>query len=483
MSVVAVILGGMTFSSDRDAYTLPVDSPKATASATPPRPVLPIPTARQLEWQRGELAMFLHFGVNTYTGREWGTGQEDPDVFSPRNLDVRQWARVARETGFRTLILTAKHHDGFALWPSSYTDHSVRSSSWLNGTGDVVRELAGAAAEEGLRLGVYLSPWDRHESSYGEEAAYNGFYIGQLTELLSNYGPIAEVWFDGAKGPEAKDMEYDFAAYWALVRQLQPGAVIFSDEGPDVRWIGNERGFAGSTNWSMLDRTKVAVGRAEPQYLNGGDRSGPDWVPGECDVSIRASWFWHADQKPKELAELLDIFFKSVGRNCVLLLNVPPNPQGRLDSADVARLREFRQALDAIFRTNAARGKQVRASNVRGESHDYAPQRVVDGDPATYWAADDSVVRATLELDLGAPFEFSIVQIQEPIQLGQRIAAYRLQVEIDGGWRTVHVGTTIGYKKLDRVGLIVSRRLRLLIDDARGTPLVSEIGVYLDPNR
>jgi len=347
----------------------------------------------------------------------------------------------------------------------------------------VVRELARAAADEGLRLGVYLSPWDRHESSYGDEAAYNLFYMGQLTELLSDFGSIAEVWFDGAKGPEAKDMEYDFAAYWALVRQLQPGAVIFSDEGPDVRWIGNERGFAGSTNWSMVDRRRVSIGHADTQYLNAGDSRGPDWVPGECDVSIRPGWFWHADQNPKALAELLDIYFKSVGRNCVLLLNVPPNPEGRLDAADIARLREFRQALDSIFRSNLAHEGRVRASNVRGGSAAYAPLRAVDGDPDTFWAADDSVLQATLELDLGAPSEFNLVQLQEPIQLGQRIASYRLQIEGESGWKTVHVGTTIGYKKIDHIEKTVSRRLRLVIDDARGTPLVSEIGVYLDPYR
>ncbi len=480
----AVGIAGGSPSWSEDAA--PVEHPGAlqqSVMVTPPRPILPIPTARQLEWQRGELAMFLHFGVNTFTGREWGAGDEDPDVFNPANLDVGQWARVARETGFRTLILTAKHHDGFALWPSRYTDHSVRSSSWLRGAGDVLGELARAAADEDLRLGVYLSPWDRHESSYGDEAPYNRFYMGQLTELLTDYGAIAEVWFDGAKGPEAKDMEYDFGAYWALVRQLQPGAVIFSDEGPDVRWIGNERGFAGSTNWSMLDRRKVSVGRADTQYLNVGDLNGPDWVPGECDVSIRPGWFWHADQKPKALAELLDIYFKSVGRNCVLLLNVPPNPEGQLDRADVARLREFRQALDSIFRSNLAHDKSVRASNVRGASVAYSSQQAVDGDPATFWAADDSVLQATLELDLGAAFEFDIVQLQEPIHLGQRIASYRLQVESRGEWKTVHTGTTVGYKKIDRIERTASRRLRLIIDDARGTPLVSEIALYLDPYR
>ncbi len=425
--------------------------------------------------------MFLHFGVNTFTDREWGTGEEDPDIFGPGNLDVRGWARVAGETGFRTLILTAKHHDGFALWPSRYTDHSVRSSSWRHGRGNVVGELAAAARREGIGLGLYLSPWDRHEPTYGDEQAYNQFYLGQLRELLSDYGPLAEVWFDGAKGPEAQDMEYDFAAYWALVRQLQPGAVIFSDEGPDVRWIGNERGVAGPTNWSLLDRAKVKVGNADPAYLNAGDPQGPDWVPGECDVSLRAGWFWHESEEPKSLAELIEIYFNSVGRNCVLLLNVPPNREGRLDSEDVARLREFRAYLDAIFGRDAATRQVATASNVRGRAPEYAGERALDGDLETYWATDDTVRRVALEIDLNVTARFNVIRLQEPIQLGQRVSAYRLQVEREGRWETVVNGTTIGHKKLDRIDTVTARRVRLLIDGARACPLIAEVGVHFDP--
>jgi alpha-L-fucosidase len=425
--------------------------------------------------------MFLHFGLNTFADREWGTGEEDPDIFAPGNLDVRGWARVAGETGFRTLILTAKHHDGFALWPSRYTDHSVRSSSWRHGRGNVVGELAAAARREGIGLGLYLSPWDRHEPTYGDEQAYNQFYLGQLRELLSDYGPLAEVWFDGAKGPEAQDMEYDFAAYWALVRQLQPGAVIFSDEGPDVRWIGNERGVAGPTNWSLLDRAKVKVGNADPAYLNAGDPQGPDWVPGECDVSLRAGWFWHESEEPKSLAELIEIYFNSVGRNCVLLLNVPPNREGRLDSEDVARLREFRAYLDAIFGRDAATRQVATASNVRGRAPEYAGERALDGDLETYWATDDTVRRVALEIDLNVTARFNVIRLQEPIQLGQRVSAYRLQVEREGRWETVVNGTTIGHKKLDRIDTVTARRVRLLIDGARACPLIAEVGVHFDP--
>ncbi|MGD2218192.1 MAG: alpha-L-fucosidase [Gemmatimonadales bacterium] len=449
----------------------------------PPRPLTPIPTARQLEWQRKEMALFLHFGVNTFSDAEWGTGTEDPSLFTPARLDAEQWAQVARETGFRTLILTAKHHDGFALWPSRYTEHSVRSGGWRSGQGDVVRDLVDAARACGLDVGLYLSPWDRHEPSYGDDAAYNEFYMGQLRELLTEYGRLAEVWFDGAKGPEAVDMEYDFDAYWSLVRQLQPGAVIFSDEGPDVRWIGNERGFAGETNWSMIDRSRVGVGNAETGYLNVGDPAGPDWVPGECDVSIRPGWFWHPDQQPKSLEELLDIYFKSVGRNCVLLLNVPPNREGLLDAADVERLYELGAALDAIFGADLAAGARASASNVRGGSGEFDAARALDGDLDTYWATDDSVTSAVLELELAAPVTFNVVRIQEPVQLGQRIVAYRFQVESAGDWITVSDGTTVGHKKLHRIASLTARRVRLVIDRARAHPLIAELGLHYDPGR
>jgi len=448
----------------------------------PPLPLLPIPTARQLAWQYDEIRLFVHFGVNTFTDREWGTGEEDPAVFNPTGLDARQWVRTATETGFGTIILTAKHHDGFALWPSRYTDHSVVSSPWNGGRGDVVRELADAAGAEGLKVGLYLSPWDMHEPSYGDEAAYNQFYLGQLRELLTDYGPLAEVWFDGAKGEEAKDMDYDFDAYWSLVRQLQPGAVMFSDAGPDVRWIGNERGFAGETNWSTYDRTRVGIGmHGIGDYLNAGEAGAPDWVPGECDTSIRPGWFYHPDQAPKSVAELLDIYFKSVGRNCVLLLNVPPTPAGRFDDRDVERLRDLRAALDRIFAVDLATGAEARASNVRGTHPAFEAARVLDGDLDTYWAVDDGVVEARLTLTLPTTETFDIVRLQEPVHMGQRIAKYRVEAWLNDSWSTVATGTTIGHKKLDRLPHQVSAtRVRLVIEEALAEPLIAEIGLYLD---
>lgn len=457
--------------------------PVASDSVQPPEPVLPVPTARQLAWQRTETNMFIHFGMNTFTDREWGTGEEAPALFRPTRFAPRQWARVARETGFQTMILTAKHHDGFTLWPSRYTDHSVEQSPWRHGTGDVVATFVEAARAEGRKVGLYLSPWDRNAPSYGEERAYNQFYLGQLRELLTQYGPLAEVWFDGAKGEDAEAMDYHFDAYWSTVRQLQPEAVIFSDEGPDVRWIGNEEGFAGETNWSTFDRAGAQIGApGQGDYLNSGERGGPDWVPGECDTSLRPGWFWHPGEDPKSVDELLKVYFKSVGRNCVLLLNVPPAPTGRFAPEDVRRLHAFRYALNSIFDVDLAAGAVASASSVRGGAERFGAAQVLDDDPTTYWATDDTVATASLTLVLEEARTFDVVQLQEPIQLGQRVAAYRVEVPAEDGWRVVSHGTTIGHKKLDRLAKPVSaRRVRVVIEEARANPLLSEVGLYRDP--
>lgn len=453
----------------------------AQNSTTPPRPHLPIPTARQLDWQRSELSLFLHFGMNTFTNREWGMGNEDPKLFAPAKFSPRQWTRVAREAGFKAVILTAKHHDGFSLWPSRYTDHDVSSSRWMNGNGDVVRALVEAASQDGMRVGLYLSPWDMHEPTYGDNDGYNRFYMGQLRELLSNYGPLAEVWFDGAKGEDAKDMAYDFDAYWSLVRQLQPNAVLFSDAGPDVRWIGNEHGFAGETNWSTYDRSKVGIGMHGIQdYLNTGEAEAPDWVPGECDVSIREGWFYHPDQKPKSLEELMEIYFKSVGRNCVLLLNVPPNPDGRLDDADVSRLRELKAVVEQIFAVDLASDASATSSDVRGGSSEYDPSKVLDGSLDTFWAGSPGKQTGTVELELNGEKTFDVIRLQEPIQLGQRVAAYRIEAWHGGTWNEITKGTTIGHKKLDRLPRpVTTHRVRFVIEKALAEPLIAEIGLHL----
>ena len=446
-------------------------------------PLLPIPTPQQLAWQEAELIMFIHFGMNTFYDVEWGDGTEDPARFNPSELDAGQWARVARETGFKTIILTAKHHDGFCLWPSQTTEHSVKNSPWKNGKGDVVRELADACGESGIKLGLYLSPWDRHEPTYGDSPLYNQFYRNQLTELMTGYGEIAEVWFDGAcgEGPNGRQQVYDWPGYRAIVRKYQPDAVMFSDAGPDVRWIGNEHGFAGHACWSMIDRQQISIGQADTEYLNRGDKHGKDWVPGECDVSIRKGWFWHPDQQPKSVEQLIDIYFKSVGRNGVLLLNVPANDKGLLPEADVKRLYEFKAALDEIFKLNLVAGKKAKASNVRGESSDFAPQHALDGNPRTFWATEDSITSGWIELDLNGLVPFNISRVEENIALGQRVQTYRIEAWDGSQWQTIACGTTIGHKKLDRFETVKASKVRLVIETSRACPTIREVGLYWAP--
>lgn len=459
------------------------------AWAGPPAAVGPVPSAEQLAWQRGEISIFLHFGVNTFTDREWGLGNEDPKIFNPTKLDARQWVRAAKAGGAKLVILTAKHHDGFCLWPSRYTDHSVKSSPWRGGQGDVVRELADACRAEGMKLGLYLSPWDRHERTYGDSPRYNEFYRNQLTELLSNYGPLAEIWFDGAcgEGPNGRRQEYDWPSYHAIINRLQPHAVVFSDAGPGVRWIGNERGIAGDPCWSTVDPARVPApgmaGKEGRESLQHGDRDGTVWRPGESDVSIRPGWFWHAsqDSEVRSVDNLVDLYFKSVGRNSLLLLNVPPTTAGLLSEIDVTRLAQFRAALAAIFQTNLATGAKPQASNVRDGQACYGPAQALDADPDTYWATDDAQDSAWLEVDLGRPVEFDVVSIQEAIALGQRVEAWQLQVWRDGAWQPIVRGTTVGHKRLERFEPVTAQRVRLVVEKGKACPLVAGFGLYRTP--
>ncbi|MBE3070451.1 MAG: alpha-L-fucosidase, partial [Planctomycetes bacterium] len=312
------------------------------ASAAAPAPVLPVPTDRQMAWHEREMIAFAHFTVNTFTDREWGLGDEDPRIFNPTAFDADQWARTCRDGGLKMLILTCKHHDGFCLWPSPLTRHSVASSPWRGGQGDMVREVSDACRRAGIAFGTYLSPWDRHEPCYGDSPRYNAYYLNQLTELMTGYGKVSEVWFDGAcgEGPNGKRQAYDFPAYRAVVRRLQPDAVMFSDAGPDIRWVGNETGYAADPNWATIDAAKMIVGKPNPDQTHGVP-GGPDWVPTEVDVSIRPGWFYHAaeDAKVKTLAELMDIYYASVGLGGVLLLNIPPDRRGLMHDIDASRLR------------------------------------------------------------------------------------------------------------------------------------------------
>ena len=458
------------------------EAAKPAAAPAPGEILLPTPSPRQLAWQEMETIAFAHFGVNTFTNKEWGDGKEDPKIFNPTEFDARQWTKALKAGGVRMLILTAKHHDGFCLWPSAYTDHSVKSSTWRDGKGDVVKEVAEACRMEGLKFGVYLSPWDRHEPKYGDSPKYNQHFINQLYELLQNYGDVSEIWFDGAcgEGPNGKRQVYDFPAFIAVVRKCAPDAVIFSDAGPDVRWVGNENGYAGETCWSTIDRSKVTIGKSDAKYLNKGDPNGPNWVPPECDVSIRPGWFYHPadDEKVKSLGQLLDIYYASVGRNGVLLLNVPPDTRGLIHENDAARLKEFRKVLDETFRTNLARGRSITATSA---AEDHAASRAVDGNGDTWWAAANGTSDAALTIDLGGQTLFNVAMVQEMITQGQRVEEFRVEAWDGAGWREIGKGTTVGHKRLLRVGDTKTNKVRLLIAKSRGEPTVREFGLYLAP--
>lgn len=430
--------------------------------------------------------MFLHFGVNTFTDSEWGTGNENPEIFNPLGLDANQWVNTAAEAGVSLMILTAKHHDGFCLWPSKFTEHSVAHSPWKHGRGDVVQELVNAAKARGVDVGLYLSPWDRHDPRYGHDLQYNEYYLAQLQELLTRYGDVREIWFDGAKGSNAPNMSYYFTDWFAMVKELQSSINIFSDAGPDVRWVGNEKGFAGSTCWSTINRTSLSIGNGSiVDYLSTGDAKGTDWLPAECDVSIRKGWFWHKSETPKKLSELLEIYYNSVGRNCVMLLNVPPNTTGLISETDVQRLREFGTAIDTIFSKNLAENCFVKASSQRaGKGGGFGPENVLDDDHLrTYWAPrDGDGISDDHWIEIRAADEglrFNVIRIQEAIGLGQRIK--RHEIFVDG--KLVAEGTTVGHKKLHRLenGVIDGHVVRIKIKESRAVPLISSIGLHFDP--
>jgi alpha-L-fucosidase len=463
----------------------------AAFAVEPPAPYGPIPSARQLAWQQLEFCGFLHFGVNTFTDKEWGYGDESEHVFQPTDFDPNQIARATREAGMKALILTCKHHDGFCLWPSAYTGHSVKNSPWKKGRGDVVKDISDACRKHGLKFGVYLSPWDRNYKDYARPE-YLVYYRNQLRELLTHYGPISEVWFDGANGGDgyyggAREKRtidaktyYQWPETWALVRELQPNACMFSDAGPDIRWVGNESGHAGTTCWATLNRKDFAPGLANEARLNRGDRPGTDWVPAECDVSIRPGWFYHSseDGKVKTPQQLLDIYYKSVGRGAALLLNVPPDQRGQISASDVASLRGFRALLDGTFRHDLAQRAKVTASNTRGGDKQFAPGNVTRGNPDKYWATDDGATNANLVLDLGQPTTFNVVRLREYLSLGQRVEFFALDQWNDGNWVEFAAGTSIGNCRLVRGKPVTTSKVRLRITQAPVCPAISEVGLF-----
>ena len=462
------------------------------------------PSARQLAWQEVEFAAFIHFGMNTFTNREWGEGHEDPALFNPTDFDARQWVDACKQAGMAELILTAKHHDGFCLWPSAYTEHSVKNSPWRDGKGDVVREVADACREGGIRFGVYLSPWDRTERTYGDSPAYNEYFKNQLRELLTNYGAISEVWFDGAcgEGPNGKRQEYDWESFYATVRELQPNAVI-SVCGPDVRWCGNEAGKCRSSEWSVIPASTAAgtpkEGVDAVQVLYGFNPQAEDlgsrdvlaeavrqgmrlvWYPSQVNTSIRPGWFYHKsdDSKVKSLDHLLDIYYGSVGGNSQLLLNIPPDKRGRIHENDVARLKELGTVLRATFSNNLAQGAKVSASAWQ-EGH--RPELIADGDKNTYWATSDGVTMAELVIEMAAPQTFNRAMLQEYIATGQRLEEFAIEVaDANGEWREAARATTVGHKRLLRFDEVTAQRARIRILQSRVSPTLSSFGLFYEP--
>ncbi len=457
----------------------------STRKVSPPEPVQPIPSARQLAWHPLEYYAFVHFNMNTFTGKEWGEGYENPKQFNPSALDCRQWARTAKAAGMKGIILTAKHHDGFCLWPSKYTNHSVKSSPFRGGKGDVLKELSSACMEYGLKFGVYLSPWDRNHPEYGNSAVYNQFFVNQLTEVLTNYGKVFEVWFDGAngEGPSGKRQVYDWPAFVGVVRKHQPNAVIFSDAGPDVRWVGNEAGLAAPTNWSLVRRDEFVPGTPRYKELTQGHEDGTHWLPAECDVSIRPGWFYREseDSKVKTPDDLLEIYYKSVGQNGSLLLNLPVDKRGLVHENDAAALVALRKKLDAAFATDLARGAMAAASNVRGNDPRFAAAKAIDGDPNTYWCTNDSVTAASIEMDLGEARAVNRVVLQEYIALGQRVKSFTVEGLTESGWVNLSEGTTIGYKRILRFKDTTCSRVRVNILESRACPTISTLSIYGAP--
>ncbi|SEI77013.1 alpha-L-fucosidase [Cyclobacterium xiamenense] len=463
-------------------------------SATPPEPVMPIPHERQLEWQDMEFYAFAHFNMNTFTNREWGMGDEDPALFNPTDFDPSQWAKICREAGMKGIILTAKHHDGFCLWPTETTSHSVKNATWKDGKGDIVREVSEAFRAEGLKFGVYLSPWDRNHPDYGKPE-YIDVFRQQLRELLTNYGEIFEVWFDGANGGTGyygganeerrvdKKSYYDWATTIDLIRELQPNAVIFGDAGPDVRWVGNEHGFAYETTWSNLMRDSVYGGM--PEYAKvyaPGQENGTHWVPAEADVSIRPGWYYHPyeDHKVKSLPQLLDIYYHSIGRNSSLLLNFPIDRRGLIHENDQAQLMKLVHKIREDFSVPLPLDKaSITATSTLGKGYEVS---AILEEKGHYWAAAEGTIAATIQLEFPDPVRFNRFLVQENIELGQRIKAFDVEIRTEeGSWTPLASGTTVGFKRILRLPDTETTAIRFAITDAKASPTVQHLAFYLAP--
>ncbi len=456
-----------------------------SCSVRPPAPYGALPSDAQLKWQKMETNMFIHFGPNTFTSAEWGDGTESADVFAPSDLDCRQWASTAKAAGMKGIIITAKHHDGFCLWPNPVSGHTVAQSSWRDGKGDVLKELSEACREYGLEFGVYVSPWDRNDPHYGTDE-YNDVFRRTLEDVLGRYGEVFEQWFDGAcgEGPNGKVQVYDWNLFNNTVYKMQPDAVIFSDIGPGCRWVGNEYGSAGSTCWGTINVSWLSQGgNIDRGILNSGEMNGEKWVPAETDVSIRPGWFWRESENSrlKSLGNLMKIYYESVGRNSLLLLNVPPDTRGHIYEADSLRLMAFRAALDYVLSIDYAEGAMISASDVRGDSDMFSPANLLDEDYDSYWAVDDGITTPSVTLEFDSPRTFNRVMLQEYIPLGQRVYSFTVEaMSEDGQWTEIARETTIGYKRIVLVPQTTAVALRVNITGSLACPVLNRLALYQD---
>ncbi|WP_343593640.1 alpha-L-fucosidase [Flavobacterium sp.] len=462
--------------------------------ANSPKPFGPVPTQKQIDWQEMEFYAFVHFSLNTFTNKEWGFGDESPELFNPSQLDVRQWARVVKEAGMKGIILVAKHHDGFCLWPSAYTERSVKNSPWENGKGDLVKELAAACKEYDLKLGLYLSPWDRNHPQYGKPE-YITYFRNQLKELLTNYGDVFEMWFDGANGGdgyygganETRKINsltyYNWDETYKLIYSIAPNTLVWGVGPSEARWIGNEEGRAGKTNWSLLRQKDELAGKVHYSEFMSGHEDGEKWVPGEADVSIRPGWFYHSveDDKVRSLDEMVDIYYESIGRNATLLLNLPVDKRGLVHENDEERLKELVATIKADFKKELLKETKVQASNIRANDSNFGPQNVIDGNKNTYWSTDDKVKQASIEFTFKKPTAINRILLQEYIKLGQRVKAFSVETNVNGQWKTIANETTIGYKRILRLDRVIASAIRVNILDAKAGFVISTIEAFNAP--